>query len=59
MQQEPAEWLLANLEGRVVRRPKTEGAGEHHVIVVERFITVRPGETCETSMSTTELENAY
>jgi hypothetical protein len=36
-----------------------EGAGEHPVIVVERFIKIRPGETCETSMSTKELENAY
>jgi hypothetical protein len=59
LQQEPGEWLLANLEARVVRRPKMEGAGEHPVIVVERFIKIRPGETCETSASTTELENAY
>lgn len=59
LQQEPGQWLLANLEGRVVRRPTMEGAGEHHVIVVERFITIRPGETCETSASTKELENAY
>jgi copper homeostasis protein (lipoprotein) len=58
-QQEPGEWLLTNLEGRVVRRPKMEGAGEHPVIVVERFIKIRPGETCETSASTTELENVY
>ena len=59
LQQEPGQWLLANVEGRVVRRPKMEGAGEHPVIVVERFITIRPGETCETSMSTKELESAH
>jgi copper homeostasis protein (lipoprotein) len=59
LQQEPGEWLLANLEGRIVRRPKMEGVGEQQVIVVERFIKIRPGETCETSMSTMELENAY
>ena len=59
LQQEPAAWLLANLEGRVVRRPNMEETGEHPVIVVERFIKIRPGETCETSMSTLELENAY
>jgi copper homeostasis protein (lipoprotein) len=59
LQQEPAEWLLANLEARIVRRPKMEGAGEQPVIVVERFIKIRPGETCETSASTMELENTY
>ena len=59
LQQEPGEWLLANLEGRVVRRPKVEGSGEQPVIVVERFIKIRPGETCETSMSTRELEDVY
>ncbi|CAI4033387.1 exported protein of unknown function [Nitrospira tepida] len=59
LQQEPGQWLLANLEARVVRRPKMEGAGEQPVIVVERFIKILPGETCETSMSTTELEQAY
>ncbi|HSE58594.1 MAG TPA: copper resistance protein NlpE N-terminal domain-containing protein [Nitrospiraceae bacterium] len=59
LQQEPGEWLLANLEARVVRRPKMEGAGEQPVILVERFIKIRPGETCETSTSTLELEQAY
>lgn len=58
LQQEPAQWLLANLEARLVRRPQMEGAGEQPVIVVERFIAIRPGETCETSASTKELENA-
>lgn len=59
LQQEPGQWLLANLEGRVVRRPRMEGAGEQPVIVVERFIKIRPGETCETSISTVELESAH
>lgn len=55
----PGEPLLVNLEGRIALRPRMEGTGEHEVVVVERFINVRPGETCGPRFSAAELENTY
>lgn len=55
----PGEPLLVNLEGRIALRPRMEGTGEHEVVVVERFINVRPGETCDPRFSAAELENTY
>ena len=56
---QPGEPLLVNLEGRIVIRPRVEGVGEQHMLVVERVINLWPGETCGPWVSTPELENTY
>ncbi len=44
---EPGQPLLAELEGRIAQRPSMEeGRPPSATLVVERFIAVRPGETC-------------
>jgi copper homeostasis protein (lipoprotein) len=53
------EELLVNLEGQVATRPKMEGQGAQPTLVVERFIGIRPGETCGARFSSATLENTY
>lgn len=43
---EAGEPMLVSLEGRIVERPPMEGDGTVPTLIPERFIEVRPGETC-------------
>lgn len=56
---QPAQLLLATLEGHIAVRPKMEGPGKQQTLVVERFINVWPRETCGLRFSTARLENTY
>lgn len=56
---QPGKPLLATLEGRIAVRPRMEGPGEQQTLVVERFVNVRPGETCGPRFSTAQLETTY
>ena len=57
--QQPGEQLLVTVEGRIVLRPKMEGRGEQEMLVVDRFTSVWPGETCGKPFSPSELEETY
>jgi len=56
---EPGEELLVRLEGRLTMRPKMEGEGVQPTLVVERFISVWPGESCGAQFATASLEDTY
>jgi copper homeostasis protein (lipoprotein) len=56
---EPGEEILARLEGQIALRPKMEGDGAQPTLVVERFIKVWPGESCEAPVATAHLEDTY
>ena len=59
MRREPGEALLVSLEGTMAIRPKIEGEGSQHTLIVEHFNQIWPGETCGPSYSTAMLENTY
>jgi copper homeostasis protein (lipoprotein) len=56
---EPGEELLVSLEGQIAMRPKMEGDGGQATLVVERFLDVRPGESCGAPVATANLEDIY
>ena len=56
---EPGETLLATVEGRIADRPRMDGPGMQRMLIPERFIDVRPGETCGSRHSEATLENTY
>ncbi len=53
---EPGSPLLVTVDGRVGLRRKIDGPGRENVLIVERFVRVRPRETCG-SMTPVALEN--
>ena len=53
---EPGSPLLVTVDGRVDLRRKVDGPGSEYVLIVERFVRVRPRETCG-SMTPVSLEN--
>jgi copper homeostasis protein (lipoprotein) len=53
------EELLVNLEGQLAMRPKMDGPGTQPTLVVERFISVSPGEKCDARFSSAPLESTY
>ena len=53
---EPGSPLLVTVDGRVDLRPKIDGPGRENVLIIERFVRVRPRETCG-SMTPMALEN--
>ncbi len=53
---EPGSPLLVTVDGRVEPRRKIDGMGKENVLVVERFLLTRPGETCG-RMTPIALEN--
>jgi copper homeostasis protein (lipoprotein) len=55
----PGEEVLARVEGRIVSRPRVEGAGEQPTLIVEKFESITPGETCGTPLAPATLENTY
>jgi heat shock protein HslJ/uncharacterized lipoprotein NlpE involved in copper resistance len=56
---EPGAPLMASFEGSIAQRPRMEGGGTAWTVVVERFINVWPGETCERNRTDATLANTY
>jgi uncharacterized lipoprotein YbaY/heat shock protein HslJ/uncharacterized lipoprotein NlpE involved in copper resistance len=56
---DPDTPVLATIEGRIAARPRMEGEGTEESVIVDRFITVSPGETCERAMATASLTDTY
>jgi copper homeostasis protein (lipoprotein) len=55
----PGAEVLARVEGRIASRPRMEGAGDQPTLVVEKFESITPRETCGTPLAQTTLENTY
>jgi copper homeostasis protein (lipoprotein) len=55
----PGAEVLAGVDGRIVSRPQMEGAGEQPTLIVEKFESITPRETCGTPLAQTTLENTY
>jgi heat shock protein HslJ len=52
--------MLVTVVGRIVTRPRMEGSGRERMLVVERFVDVKPGERCAGGGTTNAaLENTY
>ena len=56
---EPGEAVLVTIEGHLAERPRMEGAGTEENVVVDRFVAISPGESCEPRAALAELENTY
>ena len=57
--QGPGEPMLVSVEGRIVARPAMDGEGIALFLVPERFVGIRPGETCGGRRVASEVENTY
>jgi len=57
--EEPGRPLLATFDGYVAERPAMEGDGIENAVIVDRFIEVRPGESCEPEKPDVPLRNTY
>jgi len=56
----PGQPVLARLEARIALRPSAEaGKLPQRTVVVERFIGLRPRETCGQPIAASELRNTY
>ncbi|HWO57398.1 MAG TPA: copper resistance protein NlpE N-terminal domain-containing protein [bacterium] len=42
----PGEPMLVSVEGRIINRPRADGAGKEQALVVDKFLSVWPGESC-------------
>jgi heat shock protein HslJ len=51
--------LMARIEATVAQRPRMEGAGTIPTVVVERFVALAPGETCDRPATQASLRNTY
>ncbi|UCH36097.1 MAG: META domain-containing protein [Armatimonadota bacterium] len=56
---EPGEAVLATIEGHLAQRPRMEGAGTEENIVVDHFVAISPGGSCEPRAALAEPENTY
>ncbi len=56
---EPGQPLLATIEGQIVPRPPMEGPGPVPTLVVDRFIGIWPGETCERNRDDAALAGTH
>jgi heat shock protein HslJ len=56
---EPMAPLMARIEARIAERPRMEGEGTMPTVVVDRFIGLSPGETCERPAPAATLANTY
>jgi hypothetical protein len=51
---------MASFDGGIVQAPKEDGSGETRPeVMVERFVGVWPGETCERALGEATLTNTY
>lgn len=55
----PGEPLLVTFEGSIAERPRMEGEGTEASVVVQRFINVWPGESCERNRADASLTDTY
>jgi heat shock protein HslJ len=51
--------LLARIEGTVAQRPRMEGEGTIPTVVVERFVSLAPGDSCDRPAGQATLRNTY
>jgi uncharacterized lipoprotein YbaY/heat shock protein HslJ/uncharacterized lipoprotein NlpE involved in copper resistance len=56
---EPGGPIMASFDGGIVQRPAEEDAGTEPQVLVERFVGVWPGETCERATGAPSLTNTY
>ena len=57
--QSPGQPLMVTFEGSIEERPRADGGGTEATAVVQRFINVWPGETCERNRADASLTNTY
>ena len=50
---------MASFDGGIVQEPTADGDGTVPEVLVERFVGVWPGETCERAMDEASLTNTY
>ncbi len=55
---EPGGPIMASFDGGIVQQPK-DGPGSQQAVLVERFVGVWPGETCERTLGAATLTNTY
>lgn len=51
--------MLATIEGRVEDRMPISGHGPRPTLIVEKFISIEPGQSCPAPSSTAQLEGTY
>lgn len=56
---EPDGPIMASFDGGIVQVPRDDGTGSDAKVIVERFVGIWPGETCERAMGEATLTNTY
>ena len=56
---EPGGPIMASFDGGIVQQPKEGAPGTQPEVLVERFVGVWPGETCERALGAATLTNTY
>ena len=56
---EPGAPVLATIDGEIAQRPPMEGNGTVPTVVVQRYVAVAPGQSCERAMSHASLSQQY
>ncbi len=56
---QPGEELMVDLEGQVAMRPNPDSGRPTPTLVIERYIGIRPGETCGAPFATAPLQETY
>jgi copper homeostasis protein (lipoprotein) len=56
---EPGGPIMASFDGGIVQEPNASGDGSVPMVLVERFVGVWPGETCERTTDAASLTNTY
>ncbi len=51
--------IMASFDGAIVQEPDPDGEGTVPMVLVERFVGIWPGETCERSTDAATLTNTY
>jgi heat shock protein HslJ len=51
--------IMASFDGGIVQSPEDEGGGTVPKVLVERFVGIWPGETCERATGEASLTNTY
>ena len=59
VRREPGDSLLAVVDGRIAQRMPMEGPGPVATLIAERFVGIRPGESCETRPASPDLVGTY
>ena len=57
--EEPGRPLTVIIDGYVAERPAMEGDGLQNVVIVDRFVEVRVGDSCELGKPDVPLRNTY